>query len=65
MRAMAGRAAVKSGAEGVFAAIMPEQHLGIAVKIEDGAGRASEAVIASLLVRASACLMPITPRRGR
>jgi L-asparaginase II len=52
MRAMAGRAVVKTGAEGVFAAIIPEQRLGIAVKIEDGAGRASEAVIAALLVRA-------------
>jgi L-asparaginase II len=52
MRAMAGRAAIKTGAEGVFAAIIPERHLGIAVKIEDGATRASEAVIAALLVHA-------------
>jgi L-asparaginase II len=51
MRAMAGRAAIKTGAEGVFAAIIPERVLGIAVKIEDGATRASEAVIAALLVR--------------
>jgi L-asparaginase II len=52
MRAMGGRAAIKTGAEGVFAAVVPERRLGIAVKVEDGATRASEAVIAALLVRA-------------
>jgi L-asparaginase II len=51
MRAMAGRAAVKTGAEGVFVAILPEARLGVAVKIADGAGRAAEAVVAGLLVR--------------
>lgn len=51
MQAACGRAAVKSGAEGVYAAILPEQRLGIALKVEDGAGRASEAVIAALLAR--------------
>jgi L-asparaginase II len=52
MRAMGGRAAIKTGAEGVFAAIIPERRLGIAVKIEDGATRASEAVITRLLIGA-------------
>jgi L-asparaginase II len=52
MRATNGRAAVKSGAEGVFAAIIPEKRLGVALKIEDGAGRASEAVVASMLIGA-------------
>jgi L-asparaginase II len=61
MRAMGGRAAVKTGAEGVFAAIIPEKRLGIAVKIEDGASRAAEATIASLLV-APACSTRNTPR---
>ncbi|MEM8848668.1 MAG: asparaginase [Pseudomonadota bacterium] len=51
MRAMDGRIAVKTGAEAVFVAIVPETGLGVAVKIEDGATRASEAVIAALLVR--------------
>lgn len=50
MRAMAGRAAIKTGAEGVYAAIIPERRMGVAVKIEDGATRASQAVIAELLV---------------
>lgn len=52
MRAMNGGAAVKTGAEGVFAAIIPSKRIGIAIKIEDGASRASEAAIASLLVGA-------------
>ena len=50
MRAMDGKVAVKTGAEGVFIAILPEQGLGVALKIEDGATRASEAAIAALLV---------------
>lgn len=51
MRACGGRAAIKTGAEAVFVAIVPERRMGIAVKIVDGASRASEAVIAALLVR--------------
>ncbi len=50
-KAMAGRGVVKTGAEGVFVAILKEKRLGIALKIEDGATRASEAAIAALLVR--------------
>jgi len=51
MRAMNGRAAVKTGAEGVFVGIIPEKQLGIALKISDGATRASECVMAALLVK--------------
>lgn len=51
MRAARGRALVKAGAEGVYAAALPEQGLGIALKIDDGAGRAAQAAIAALLVR--------------
>ncbi|MBK5925947.1 asparaginase [Rhodobaculum claviforme] len=51
MRAMGGHVAVKTGAEGVFVAILPEQRLGVALKIADGAGRAAETAIAALLVR--------------
>lgn len=50
MRAMAGRVVVKTGAEGVFIAILPEQKLGVAVKIEDGTTRASQCAIAAILV---------------
>jgi L-asparaginase II len=51
MRAMNGRVAIKTGAEAVFVAILPEQKLGIALKIVDGATRASEAAITALLVK--------------
>jgi L-asparaginase II len=54
MRAMGGRVAIKTGAEAVFVAILPDQQRGIAVKIADGNSRASEAVIAALLVRLGA-----------
>ncbi|WP_210529423.1 asparaginase [Rubellimicrobium arenae] len=51
MRACGTRAAIKTGAEGVFVAILPEQGLGVALKVADGATRASEALIAAILVR--------------
>ncbi len=51
MRAMAGRVSIKTGAEGVFIAIIPEKRLGVALKITDGATRASEAAIAAILVK--------------
>jgi L-asparaginase II len=46
-----GRTVVKTGAEGVFMAAMPERGLGIALKIDDGATRAAETVMAALLVQ--------------
>jgi L-asparaginase II len=49
MRAADGRAAVKIGAEGVYAAMVPERGLGIALKIDDGAVRAAETAIAAIL----------------
>ena len=51
MRAAKGRAALKTGAEGVFVGILPEKGIGIALKVQDGNSRASEAAIAALLVR--------------
>ena len=52
MRAMAGGAAIKTGAEGVFVGILPQKGWGIALKIADGTTRAAECAIAALLVRA-------------
>jgi len=49
MRACKGRAAVKIGAEGVFAAMLPDAGLGIAIKIDDGAARASEIAVAAVM----------------
>lgn len=50
MRAMGGVAAIKTGAEAVFVAILPDQGLGVALKITDGGTRASEAAITALLI---------------
>jgi len=49
--AFEGAAAVKGGAEGVQAAALPHLGLGIALKIDDGAGRAAETAMAALLDR--------------
>lgn len=51
MRACSEPVALKTGAEAFYIAILPARKLGIALKISDGATRASECVIASLLVR--------------
>ena len=53
IRASGGRAAVKTGAEGFFGGWIPDRGLGIAIKIDDGAGRASETVIAAVLDKLS------------
>lgn len=50
-QAMGGRVAIKTGAEAVYVGIIPDMQLGIAVKIEDGNTRASEAAMVALLVR--------------
>lgn len=57
MREAQGRAATKTGAEGYYAAILPHDGLGIALKIDDGAGRAAEAAMAALLLRYGAVLV--------
>jgi L-asparaginase II len=49
MRAAKGRAATKAGAEAYYAAIVPESGLGMALKIDDGAGRGAETAIASIV----------------
>ncbi|MDU8929474.1 asparaginase [Alisedimentitalea sp. MJ-SS2] len=50
MRAMDSKVALKTGAEGYFAAILPELGLGVALKIVDGQTRGAECAIASMLV---------------
>jgi L-asparaginase II len=51
MTALGARAFTKTGAEAVFCGALPELGLGIALKIDDGGTRASEAVMASLIAR--------------
>lgn len=43
------QALVKTGAEGVFTAMLPEQGLGIVLKIDDGGTRAAEVAMGALL----------------
>jgi L-asparaginase II len=45
------RVFVKGGAEGVYCGALPEQGLGIAIKCDDGAGRAAEVLMANVLMR--------------
>ena len=45
------KAFIKTGAEGVYCAAFPELGLGVAIKVDDGAGRAAEILMARLLAR--------------
>ena len=56
MKLFGARVLAKTGAEGVFCAALPEQGLGIALKCDDGAGRAAEVIMAALIAR----FMPVT-----
>lgn len=54
MEAGRGVYVVKGGAEGVYAGAWPEKGYGIALKIEDGAGRAAEVAMTHVLRRIGA-----------
>lgn len=45
------RALIKTGAEGVYCGTLPQLGLGIALKVDDGAGRAASVVMGRLLVK--------------
>lgn len=49
MRVAGGRIFAKTGAEGVYGAGVPEQGIGIAIKVEDGARRGSDAALVRVL----------------
>jgi L-asparaginase II len=51
MSLLGARVFIKSGAEGVACAALPEAGLGLAVKVDDGAGRAAQVMIAALIRR--------------
>jgi L-asparaginase II len=51
MTQFGARVFVKAGAEGMCCAALPEQGLGIAVKCDDGAGRAAEEMMAATIAR--------------
>jgi L-asparaginase II len=51
MQLFGERMFVKTGAEGVYCAALPQQGLGIAVKCDDGASRAAQAIMAAVIAR--------------
>ncbi len=51
IRIFGTRVFVKTGAEGVYCGALPEQGFGIALKCDDGASRAAQAVMATLIAR--------------
>ncbi len=51
MRAAQGRLYAKTGAEGVYVAVLPEEGLAMAMKCEDGAARAVEVLLGRLAAR--------------
>lgn len=54
LRAAGASVCAKPGAEGIYAAALRQRGLGIALKIEDGAGRAAEVALGTILVRLGA-----------
>ena len=58
MQLFGERVFVKTGAEGVYCAALPQQGLGIALKCDDGASRAAQAIIAAVIAR----FLPLTAR---
>ena len=70
------RVLVKSGADGVYTAMLQDQGLGVALKIDDGTGAAAEVTILALLQHLQAlhpddqaqleqrCRVPIRNTRG-
>ena len=51
MQIFGARVFVKTGAEGVYCGALPEHGLGIAIKCDDGASRAAQAIMAALIAR--------------
>jgi L-asparaginase II len=51
MEALGGRIFLKTGAEGVMCAALTDRGFGVAVKCDDGAGRAAEVMVAAALAR--------------
>jgi L-asparaginase II len=51
MKLFGARVLVKTGAEGVYCGALPEQGIGIALKCDDGATRAAEVAMATMIAR--------------
>ena len=57
MRLFGARVFIKTGAEGVYCGTLPERGLGIAIKSDDGGGRAAEVIMAAIIAR----YLPLEP----
>ena len=51
MQLFGERVFVKTGAEGVYCGALPQQGLGVAIKCDDGASRAAQAIMAAVIAR--------------
>jgi L-asparaginase II len=60
MQRFGSRIFIKTGAEGVYCAALPEQGLGIAIKCDDGAGRAAETMMAGTVLRLARSITEFT-----
>ena len=65
IEATGGRALVKTGAEGVYCGAVPDLGLGVALKVDDGNGRAAQTVMAHILQRLGVIGATGGPRVGR
>lgn len=61
MQALGARVFMKTGAEGVYCASFPELGYGVAIKSDDGAGRAAQIMMASIIRR----FLPLDERECR
>ena len=61
IEATAGHVLVKTGAEGVMVAAVPEAGLGLALKVDDGASRAAEVAMVALLRHLDVLTGPLAP----
>ena len=61
MRRLPGEVLMKTGAEGVYCAALPKLGLGVALKVDDGAKRAAEALIMSIIAHLLPSARPLVP----
>ena len=65
IEATGGRALVKSGAEGMYCGALPDLGLGVALKVDDGNGRAAQTIMGHILQRLGVVDATGGPRLGR
>jgi L-asparaginase II len=61
MRRLPGEVLMKTGAEGVYCAALPKLGLGLALKVDDGAKRAAEMLVMSVIAHLLPSVRPLAP----